>query len=114
MTLRLWVTLSLAIAHRLLGGLGAGPRLRRRDRVQYRLRSDLRHVSVAEARDVLPAPELTEVPHPRLHDVDRGGGAGGLRQDVLDPRALDERAHGTARDDARSRSGRLQQHDAGA
>src|SRR5581483_6248558 len=95
MTLRTCVTLSLVTVDLLeLGGpgrlqafLGGGHGF------QHGLGGHLVHLTAAQARDLLGPTKLLETRDGRLHDVDLVAGTERLRQDVLDPGALDQRAN---------------------
>ena len=127
-TLRTWVTLSWVIVDphpatpRLVAvdlfelgrARGRHARLRRRHRVEHRPGRHLVELAPSEPRDLLGAPQALEPGHGGVHDVDRVRRAERLRQDVLDPGALDDGAHRAAGDDAGPRRRGLEQHDAGA
>src|SRR4029450_13222193 len=97
-----WVTLSCAISDPLACA-----------RPQHGGRSHVLEGQTAASRDLLGADEVLQRLHGGVHDVDRVRGAEALREHVVDARALQPGAHRTPGDDAGTRAGRLEQHDAG-
>src|SRR3954454_4607774 len=80
---------------------------------QHARRGDVLEWQATAGRDLLPADELLQRCHGRMHDVDRIVRAEGLGEHVVDAGALEHGAHRTAGDDAGTRARRLQQHDTG-
>src|SRR6267378_5620069 len=78
------------------------------------LGTDLLQLLAANARHLLGAAQPAQAVQGRLDDVVRVPRALRLGEDVADPHCLEHRAHRSARDDARSLAGRLEQHAARA
>src|SRR6266496_3427394 len=76
-------------------------------------RGDVLERQAATRRDLFGADEVLQRRHGRVDDVDRVVRAERLGQHVVDARALEHGAHRAAGDDARTGTGRLEQHHAG-
>src|SRR5919112_1018546 len=97
----IWVIFSWAISDPLTG-----------PRAQHGGRGDVLQGQTAAGRDLLGTDEVLERLHGRVDDVDRVRGPEALREHVVDAGALEDGAHRTTGDDAGTRAGRLEQHDA--
>src|SRR5919112_2606164 len=98
----IWVIFSWAISDPLTG-----------PRAQHGGRGDVLQGQTAAGRDLLGTDEVLQRLHGRVDDVDRVRGPEALGEHVVDAGALEDGAHRTTGDDAGTRAGRLQQHDAG-
>src|SRR5579883_1388257 len=108
MVLRVWVTLSFAFMVR----SSALSSLRRSRLLQVCRRLAVDEVFgllAALAGELLEASQRLERHHGGAHDVVRIRAPEALREDVVDPRALDDGAHRAARDDTRSLRCRLEE-----
>src|SRR6266536_2091570 len=82
-------------------------------RSQHARGRDVLERQTATSRDLLRTDQALQRGHGGVHDVDRVVRAERLGQHVVDARALEHGAHRAAGDDARTGTGRLEQHHAG-
>src|SRR4051794_4426655 len=104
----MWLIVLLVWVTRSLPGIGHLPA--RADRGRGLARDDEAELHATLPAELLDGAQAGEGVEGGAGHVDRVGRAVDLRQDVADPRRLDDGTHGAAGDDAGSLGGRLEQH----